>query len=73
MRHSLTHSDKNEIYPQSSQRQLDPQRYAHPRRINFLIFRLCFWCASYVYEAKAEKCRTCDNNSIESIPAISDA
>ena len=65
MRHNLTYSDKNEIYSQSGQRQLEPRR-----RINFLICRLCFWCASYLYGSykPPEKCPMCDNHSIESIP-----
>ena len=73
MKHSLTYSDKNEIYSQSTQNSIEPQSYAHPRRINFLICRLCFWCASYLYGAykAAVMCPMCDNNSIESIP-ISD-
>jgi hypothetical protein len=43
------------------------------RRMNFLICRVCFWCASYLYGPyrAAERCPMCDNNSIESIP-ISD-
>jgi len=73
MRRSLIDNDKNEIYSQSSQDNLEPQRYAHPRQVNFLICRLCFWCASYLYGSykAAEKCPICDNNSIESLP-ISD-
>ena len=69
MRRNLTYSDKNEIYSQSGQNSLGPQSYAHPRRINFLICRLCFWCASYLYASykDAEKCPMY-NNSIESIP-----
>src|SRR5215469_12760421 len=70
MKHNLTYSDKNEIYSQSTQNSIEPQSYAHPHRINFLICRLCFWCASYLYGSykAAEKCPMCDNNSIESIP-----
>ena len=73
MRHSLTYSDKNEIYSQPSQNSLEPQSYTRPRRINFLICTLCLWCASYLYGPfrAAEKCPMCDNNSIESIPVSS--
>jgi hypothetical protein len=68
MIHNLIYSDKNEIYSQSSQT-LKPQSYAYPRGINFLICRLCFWCAylNGSYKA-AEKCPMCDNNNIEAIP-----
>ena len=70
MRHNLVYNDKNEIYSQYSQNYLDPRSHAHRRQINFLICRLCFWCASYLYGSHkaAEKCPICDNNSIESIP-----
>ena len=73
MRHSITYSNKNEIYSQSNQDSLEPHSYAHRCHINFLICRLCFWGSSYLYGSykAAEKCPMCDNNSIESIP-ISD-
>jgi len=67
MRHNLTYSDKNEIYSQSSQNSLEPQSYAHPRQINFLICRVCSWCASYLYWPfrAAEKCPMCDKDNPE--------
>jgi len=70
MRHGLTYGDKNKIYSQPSQNSIEAQSYAHPRQTNFLICRLCFWCASYLYGyyKAAEKCPICENNSIESIP-----
>jgi hypothetical protein len=46
-------------------------------QVNFLICRVCFWCASYLYGCYkvAEKCPICNNSdsssNIESIP-ISD-
>jgi len=70
MRHNLVYNDKNEIYSQYNLNYLDPRSHAHRPQINFLICRLCFWCASYLYGSHkaAEKCPICDNDSIESIP-----
>ena len=70
MTHRLIYNDKSDIYPQYSQNYLEPRSHADRRQINFLICRLCFWCASYLYGSHkaAEKCPICDNDSIESIP-----
>ena len=64
MTHRLIYNDKNDIYSQPSRNNLEP------RHINFLICRLSFWCASYLYGfyKAPEKCPMCDNNSVESIP-----
>lgn len=49
------------------------QNFSRLHHTNFLICKLCFWCASYLYGPEVvENCPMCCNNksncSIESLP-----
>lgn len=53
--------------------ELKGENFVPSRRINFLICKLCHWCASYLYGhyKVADKCPICgndSNNCMESIP-----
>ena len=84
MRHSLNHDHKkNENYDHKKEKlsrfnSTNPtngsRNFSRLRHTNFLICKLCFWCASYLYESyeAVKNCPMCCNNksncSIESLP-----
>lgn len=74
MGHDPNYGHRSELSLYSRNNLMESQNFVRPRQINFLICKLCFWCASYLYGSYqvAEKCPMCgissSNNSIESIP-----
>jgi hypothetical protein len=83
MRHSLNYNHKNENYGHKKEKLSqfnstnstnESRNFSRLRHTNFLICKLCFWCASSLYgpyEAVENCPMYCNNNtncSIESMP-----
>jgi hypothetical protein len=76
MRHSLNYDHKKERLSQfnSTNPTNESRNFFRLRHTNFLICKLCFWCASYLYGpmCPVENCPMCyknkTNSSIESLP-----
>jgi hypothetical protein len=82
MRHPLNYDHTNENYDDKNEKLSqfnfrnstnESRNFSRLRHTNFLICKLCFWCASYLYGPEAvENCPMCCNNksncSIESLP-----
>jgi hypothetical protein len=83
MRHSLNYDHKNENYDREKEKLTqynfadltnESRNFSRLRHTKFLICKLCFWCASYLYGPyeTIEYCPMCCNHksncSIESFP-----